>query len=124
MKSYKKDRRLIAKFSHAFNGFVIAFRTQSSFRIHILIAAIVYTLAIALRLTVIDWILINSAIIFVLVAELFNTAIERLCDFLDKRPRKIIMIIKDISAAAVLISVLQAFIVGGYVFIPYLLRLF
>lgn len=41
-----------------------------------------------------------------LIAELFNSALEALCDFVESRPNEQIRIIKDISAAAVGISIL------------------
>ncbi len=41
-----------------------------------------------------------------LVAEMFNTAIEALCDFIEARHNEKIGIIKDISAAATGISIL------------------
>ena len=43
---------------------------------------------------------------FMMVAEMFNTTIEALCDFLEPRENKKIGIIKDISAAAAGISIL------------------
>ena len=42
----------------------------------------------------------------VLVAELFNSAIEALCDFVEWRESHKIRVIKDISAAAVGIAIL------------------
>ncbi len=48
-----------------------------------------------------------------LVAEMFNTTIEALCDFLEPRENKKIGIIKDIAAAAAGISILVWCIVIG-----------
>ncbi len=42
---------------------------------------------------------------FVLAAEIFNSAIEALCDFVETRHSEKIKIIKDIAAAAVGISI-------------------
>jgi diacylglycerol kinase len=55
-----------------------------------------------------DWvdvmvILVSTA--QVLTAELFNTAIEAICDFVEPANNQKIMIIKDISAAATGISI-------------------
>lgn len=41
-----------------------------------------------------------------MVSEMFNTAIEALCDFIESRHNEKIKIIKDISAAATGISIL------------------
>jgi diacylglycerol kinase len=55
-----------------------------------------------------DWIdvmviLVSTAL--VLTAELFNTAMEAICDFIETARNEKIMIIKDISAAATGISI-------------------
>jgi diacylglycerol kinase len=42
----------------------------------------------------------------VLMAELFNSAIEALCDFIETRENPKIKVIKDISASAVGICIL------------------
>ena len=54
----------------------------------------------------IDSLLIMAATALVLVAELFNSAIEALCDFIDTNENHKIKVIKDISAAAAGISIL------------------
>jgi diacylglycerol kinase len=55
-----------------------------------------------------DWVdvmVILVATAQVLTAELFNTAIEAICDFVEPANNQKIMIIKDISAAATGISI-------------------
>jgi diacylglycerol kinase (ATP) len=49
----------------------------------------------------IDVLLILLATAFVLVAEIFNSAIEALCDFVETRENPKIKVIKDMAAAAV-----------------------
>ena len=49
----------------------------------------------------IDVLLILLATAFVLVAEIFNSAIEALCDFVESRENPKIKVIKDMAAAAV-----------------------
>lgn len=70
----------------------------------LVLSALVLTVAIALRAWV-DVLLILVVTAFVLVAELFNSAIEALCDFLETQHNEKIKIIKDIAAAAVGISI-------------------
>jgi len=41
-----------------------------------------------------------AATVLVLIAELFNSAIEAVCDFVETKENEKIKIIKDISAAA------------------------
>jgi diacylglycerol kinase len=54
----------------------------------------------------IDFLLVMAATGLVLIAELFNSAIEALCDFIETKENEKIKVIKDISAAATGISIL------------------
>jgi diacylglycerol kinase (ATP) len=54
----------------------------------------------------VDLLLIIAATGLVLIAEMFNSAIEALCDFIETKENEKIKIIKDISAAATGISIL------------------
>ena len=49
---------------------------------------------------------ILTATVLVLMAEMFNSAIEALCDFVEIRENEKIRVIKDISAAAVGMGIL------------------
>lgn len=55
---------------------------------------------------------------FVFSCEILNTAIEKIADFVSPEWRNEIKIIKDLAAAAVLVSAIAAFIVGLIIFIP------
>ena len=54
----------------------------------------------------IDFLLIMAATGLVLIAEMFNSAIEAICDFIETNENEKIKVIKDISAAATGISIL------------------
>jgi diacylglycerol kinase (ATP) len=54
-------------------------------------------------------------------SELFNTAIEKLADEISKEFHPSVKFIKDVSAAAVLLSAIAAFITGSIIFLPKLL---
>ncbi|MDG4549392.1 MAG: diacylglycerol kinase [Candidatus Contendobacter sp.] len=68
------------------------------------LSAIVLVLALIFQQWV-DFELILLATGLVLMAELFNSAIEAVCDFLETRENEKIRAIKDIAAAAVGISI-------------------
>ncbi len=61
-----------------------------------------------------DVLMILIATAFVLAAELFNSAIEALCDFVETRHNDKIRVIKDIAAAAVGIAMLAWLLVLGF----------
>ncbi len=54
----------------------------------------------------VDSLLIMAATALVLITEMFNSAIEALCDFIEDHENHKIKVIKDISAAAAGISIL------------------
>jgi diacylglycerol kinase (ATP) len=54
----------------------------------------------------VDSLLILAATALVLIAEMFNSSIEALCDFIETHENHKIKVIKDISAAAAGISIL------------------
>jgi diacylglycerol kinase len=60
----------------------------------------------------------------VIALELINTAIEKLLNKLHPEFDETIGLAKDISASAVLFASIIAVIIGGIVFVPYLLNLF
>ena len=73
-----------------------------------------------------DWIdlmVILIATAQVLAAELFNTAIEALCDFVETARNEKIRVIKDISAAAAGISIVAWAIVIVYEYYKLVIRL-
>ena len=60
----------------------------------------------------------------VLSLELMNTAIEKICDLISKDIHPVIKVVKDISAAAVLIAAIGSLFTGAIIFLPKLLNLF
>lgn len=71
----------------------------------VILSVVVMALAFVLRQWV-DALLILLATGLVLTAEILNTAIEALCDFVESKHNDKIKIIKDVAAAGVGISIL------------------
>jgi len=61
----------------------------------------------------VDFLLILVVTAFVLVAEIFNSAIEAICDFVEESHNQKIKVIKDMAAAAVGITIFVWFVVLG-----------
>ena len=78
----------------------------------LILSVVVLALAFGARAWV-DFLLILVVTSFVLVAEIFNSAIEALCDFVETRHNEKIKIIKDIAAAAVGIAIFVWLVVLG-----------
>ena len=71
-----------------------------------------------LKLNKIEWCIIAIAIVIVLSAELFNTAIETVVDMISPEKNEKAKLVKDIAAASVLVLAMGAVIVGAIIFIP------
>jgi diacylglycerol kinase len=105
-------------FAYAFAGIKSFFYSQHNAWIHFLATAVVIFLAIVFQVSNADAMALTGAVGFVWVSELFNTAIERIMDFISVERNPKIKLIKDLSAAAVLIAAISALVVGCIVFIP------
>jgi diacylglycerol kinase (ATP) len=114
----------LQSFNYAFNGIKILIREESNALIHVVAAIIVISGGFILKLTQTEWIAIVFAIGFVLVTEVINSSIERLCDLITPEKDEKIKKIKDLAAAGVLISAFSAGIIGIIIFLPKILYLF
>ncbi|WP_131537389.1 diacylglycerol kinase [Pedobacter nototheniae] len=111
-----KDR--IKSFIYAFNGLKLFFISEHNGRIHLVAAIIAVGLSFCLHLSTFEWIAILAVIAAVFIAEILNTAIEKLADVVTIERHPKIKIVKDLAAAAVLVSAILALLVGGLIFIP------
>src|SRR3989338_2353531 len=114
-------QKKIESMGYAFKGLQIAWKEEHNFRFEIVCAIITILLGIFLHLSQIEFIVVLFMIGFVLTTEALNTALEELCDKFQPTHDTHIAKIKDLAAAAVLISVLTALAVGITIFIPYLI---
>jgi diacylglycerol kinase len=119
-KAFSISKRL-KSFVFAFNGLKILFSEEHNARLHLIAAILVISASIFYKLNTYEWIAVIFSIGIVFIAEIFNTAIENIADFLTTEKNEKIKIIKDLSAAAVLISALTSFTIGLIIFLPKIL---
>jgi len=113
----------LKSFRYAFNGLKIAWKDEHNFRVHCVAAVAALILSYILQISIYEWIAIIFSIGFVFVCELLNTALENLSDFVCPENNPNIKRIKDIAAAAVMISSLTAALTGLIIFIPKLISI-
>ena len=126
---FEKDKsigikRLINSFKHAIHGFGAAYKDEENLFIHTILAVIVIALAFILRVDVIEWLFLILAITIVMIAELFNSAIERTVDCATMELNDLAKTAKDIAASAVLFASFISAIIGLVIFIPRIMELF
>jgi diacylglycerol kinase len=102
----------IRKFSNAARGIKIAVRGEISFFGHLFATTVVVLAGAVLDISQTSWCLLTLCIALVLVAEMFNTAIERVCRIITREKNPQIRDALDMGAGAVLVASVGAVIVG------------
>jgi len=116
-------KKLIRSFGYAFKGVAYAATTQLNFRIHLAAAVLALLAGYLLHISISEWLWVALSITLVLVTEIFNTMIESLTDLVSPGYNEKAGHIKDMSAGAVVIAALFAFITAIIIFLPKLLLL-
>lgn len=108
-------------FVNALRGVFYMLQSERNFQIEFLALLINLFLIFYLQLSSLDTILILMVSFGVLSAEIFNTAIEKMCDVIQPEFDKRIGFIKDISAGAVILMTTASVIVGIIVYWKYII---
>jgi|SRR5688500_11767644 diacylglycerol kinase (ATP) len=111
-------RSRMRSFRFAWEGITSFFHREHNAWLHFMATVAVFTLATLVGVTKNELLALVFAIGFVWVAEMFNTCIERVMDFVSVHEHPDIKFIKDLAAGAVLVAAVTALIVGGVVFLP------
>jgi diacylglycerol kinase len=119
---FSLNKRL-KSFTYAFNGLKGLWNNEHNLRIHIIAAILAILLGFYFQISTTEWIIVVLLIGMVIAAEIFNSAVEHLADFVMPNMDSRIGKIKDLSAAAVLVIAFVAFIIGLIIFLPKLLAM-
>lgn len=98
-------------------------KSERNFQLEFLAFLINLFLIFYLKLSTIDTALVLIVSFGVLIAEIFNTAIEKICDIIQPEFDKRIGFIKDISAGAVILTAILSVVVGILVYWKYISKL-
>lgn len=104
------------------DGIVYAFLNNQNLRIHFIFAILVIFLSIYFRISGFEMGILGVMILLVLCAEMINTAIEQMVDFVTREHREEARIAKDVSAGMVLLTAVGSIIVGVLIFVPHFFR--
>ena len=111
-----------ASFKIAATGVGYLFLFHRSLRIMFFTGIAVFIAGLFFKLKSIELIILCITITLVFMAEIFNTAIEIMFDMFTDKYHHSIKLVKDISAAVVLIACLNAVAIGYVLFIRKLLH--
>jgi len=105
---------------NALQGLKETYGREHSFRIHVLILALLVATMLLLGIGGLEAALLILVAASVLVLELANSVFERLIDIVSPRVGAQVKDAKDIMAAAVLVASIASFAVGAIIIIPHL----
>jgi diacylglycerol kinase (ATP) len=109
----KKD--ILQPFRVAMGGVVFTFKTQRHMRVHLYVVLIVLLLGMFMNLGLRELLVLLFTISLVIIAEMFNSAIEATVDLVQPNYHPLAKFAKDIAAGAVLITSILAVVVGSLI---------
>lgn len=109
----KKD--VLQPFRVALSGVVYTFRTQRHMRVHLYVVLVVVLLGMFMNLGQRELLVLLFTISLVIIAEMFNSAIEATVDLVSPNYHPLAKFAKDIAAGAVLITSILAVVVGSLI---------
>jgi len=107
-----KNKHLFIRVGFALSGLRYAIGREKSLRFQLIAAIAASVLLVVLQPALYWWAIVIIVIAMVLAAEIFNTAIEGICDFIQPENDERIKNIKDVAAGAVLVTSLGAVVVA------------
>lgn len=111
-----KVKKIIDSFNYAIEGIIYSVRTQRNMKIHMVIAILVLLACFFFDVTKVELIIVTITITMVIVAEMINTAVEAAIDATTNYYHPLAKIAKNVAAGGVLITALNAVLVGYLVF--------
>ena len=108
--------RILKSFKCAIKGILYSIKNERNMRVHTVIAMYVIVFSLFFSLTPGRYCVLALTISAVIIAEMFNSAIEGLLDIISKKYNSTAGAIKDIAAGAVLVASGFAVIIGFTLF--------
>ena len=111
-------KRIINAFFFSMYGFAACFRTEEAFRQEIFLAAIMIPAGLWIGDTAVDQLFLIGSVLFVLIVELLNTAVERAIDRISFEKHELSKEAKDMGSAAVFLSLVLCGLTWAIIGIP------
>ncbi len=113
---------LLESFKIAIKGILYLFLYHRNMRIVFMLGLLALLLGINFRLQGIELVALCITVTLVFMAEIFNTAIEMLMNMLTDKYHIRIKLVKDIAAAVVLLTAINALAIGYILFVRKITR--
>jgi len=109
---------IFKSFSYALKGLRYVIMSERNARIHLVLAVLALLASIIFNISLQEWLFVALSITLVFFAEIVNTAIEKTLDLISQENNQMVKIIKDMMAAAVLVTSITALTVASVIFVP------
>ncbi|HLO97574.1 MAG TPA: diacylglycerol kinase [Fimbriimonas sp.] len=109
----RTPRDIFQPFKVALNGIIFTFKTQRHMRFHLYVVFTIVLLGMFVNLGLREMLVLLFTVSLVVVAEMFNSAIEAVVDMVSPNYSPNAKFAKDIAAGAVLITTIIALVVGA-----------
>lgn len=118
LKGKKGLRRLVNATRYSMQGFKAAYRHEAAFREETLVSCLLIPLAILLPISWFETAVLISSILLVLLAEIFNSALEAVVDRIGPELHPLSGRAKDMGSAAVFLALIIAVVLWLSVIVP------
>ncbi|MBN8782582.1 MAG: diacylglycerol kinase [Sphingobacteriales bacterium SCN 48-20] len=116
LSTYIRKRR--RSLGYAWQGLRTFWKTEPHARLHAIATVIAIAAGFLFKLNKNEWKWLLIAIFLVWITEILNTAIEKLADVVSPGYAVAIKQVKDMAAAAVLLSAVFAVVIALIIFLP------
>lgn len=103
-------KRIINATGYTWKGLCAAYQHEAAFRQELFLAIILVPLTFWVGQNAVEWILLLGSVLFVLVVEILNSAIEAVVDRTGDEPHKLSGRAKDMGSAAVFLALVMLLI--------------
>ena len=122
-KKPEKNRTYLSSFRYAFEGVRTVFQEERNMRSHTFSMLSVLVVSLFLNLALYEWLWIILVCFLMLVMEIWNTVIENIVDLVSPHYHPLAKKVKDMAAAAVLLTSVFSVVIGSLILIPKIVKI-
>ena len=112
MKTNKSGiQRILNAFKYSYEGFISAFKSEEALKQDVIVFVIFTIIALLLPICFFKTAILISSLLFIIFAELVNTAIETIIDRISEEYHELSKKAKDIGSCLVLLSFINAILI-------------
>lgn len=111
-----KIKKTLDSFNNAINGIIDTVRTERNMKIHLIASVCVLIACFCFDISKNEFLILAVTITMVIAAELINTAIEAAIDMTTNYYHPLAKVAKNAAAGGVLVTAINALIVGYVIF--------